>query len=87
MIKRNAPSVMILVSKSEDSADRLLSDLQCELEFNSLLKADFNIQIDEGSRSTGEFKIKDGMLFMSIGRGQSPVVSRTGAASGLYRDR
>ena len=64
--------VMILVSKSEDSADRLLSDLQCELEFNSLLKADFNIQIDEGSWSTGEFKTKDGMLFMSIGRGQSP---------------
>ncbi|WP_455633352.1 phage terminase large subunit [Parabacteroides sp.] len=64
--------VMILVSKSEDSADRLLSDLQCELEFNSLLKADFNIRIDEGNWSAGEFKTADGMLFMAIGRGQSP---------------
>lgn len=65
-------NVMILVSKSEDSADRLLSDLQCELEFNTLLRADFKIGIDEGSWSTGEFKTKDGMLFIALGRGQSP---------------
>ena len=64
--------VMVLVSKSEDSADRLLSDLQCELQFNTLLKQDFGIEIDEGNWSTGEFKTKDGMLFISLGRGQSP---------------
>lgn len=64
--------VMILVSKSEDSADRLLSDLQCELEFNALLRSDFKIEIDEGSWSCGEFKTAGGMLFMSLGRGQSP---------------
>lgn len=64
--------VMVLVSKSEDSADRLLSDLQCELQFNTLLKQDFDIEIDEGNWSTGEFKTKDGMLFISLGRGQSP---------------
>lgn len=65
-------NVMLLVSKSEDSADRLLSDLQCELEFNTLLRSDFNIRIDEGNWSTGEFKTTDGMLFMALGRGQSP---------------
>lgn len=64
--------VMVLVSKSEDSAERLLSDLQCELQFNTLLKQDFSIEIDEGNWSTGEFKTKDGMLFIAIGRGQSP---------------
>ena len=64
--------VMILVSKSEDSADRLLSDLQCELEYNTLLRSDLGIEIDEGSWSVGEFKTKDGMLFMALGRGQSP---------------
>lgn len=64
--------VMVLVSKSEDSADRLLSDLQCELQFNTLLRQDFGIGIDEGNWSTGEFKTKDGMLFISLGRGQSP---------------
>lgn len=65
-------NVMILVSKSEDSADRLLSDLQCELQFNTLLRADFKVDIDTGSWSTGEFRTNDGMLFISIGRGQSP---------------
>lgn len=65
-------NVMLLVSKSEDSADRLLSDLQCELEFNTLLRSDFNIRIDEGNWSTGEFKTTDGILFMALGRGQSP---------------
>lgn len=64
--------VMVLVSKSEDSAERLLSDLQCELQFNTLLRQDFNIEIDEGNWSTGEFKKKDGMLFIALGRGQSP---------------
>lgn len=64
--------VMVLVSKSEDGAERLLSDLQCELQFNTLLRQDFNIEIDEGSWSTGEFKTKDGMLFIALGRGQSP---------------
>lgn len=65
-------NVMILVSKSEDSADRLLSDLQCELQYNTLLRKDFGIEIDEGSWSTGEFKTKGGTLFMALGRGQSP---------------
>ena len=64
--------VMVLVSKSEDSADRLLSDLQCELQYNTLLRSDFGIEIDEGSWSIGEFRTRDGMLFMSLGRGQSP---------------
>ena len=64
--------VMVLVSKSKDSADLLLSDLQCELQFNTLLKQDFGIEVDEGNWSTGKFKTKDGMLFISLGRGQSP---------------
>lgn len=65
-------NVMLLVSKSEESADRLLSDLQCELEFNSLLKADYHIEIDDKYWGIGEFRTKDNMLFISIGRGQSP---------------
>ena len=65
-------NVMLLVSKSEDAADRLLSDLQCELEFNTLLKSDFNIEIDSSYWGIGEFRTKDGVLFISIGRGQSP---------------
>jgi len=65
-------NVMVLVSKSEDSADRLLTDLQAELEFNSLLKADYHIEIDPTYWGVGEFRTKDNRMFISLGRGQSP---------------
>lgn len=65
-------NVMLLASKSEDAATRLLSDLQAELEFNDLFKRDFGHQVKAGSWAEGEFKTEDGCLFMSVGRGQSP---------------
>lgn len=64
--------VMILVSKSEDAADRLLGDLQAELQYNNLLIRDFGPQIVDGSWTDGEFKTKSGCLFISLGRGQTP---------------
>lgn len=70
--KEKQLNVMLLVSKSEDMADRLLSDLQAELEYNTLFTRDFGKQIKEGSWSDGEFKTEDGCLFISLGRGQSP---------------
>lgn len=65
-------SVMVLVSKSEDMADRLLADLQAELQYNRAFLADFGDQVKEGSWADGEFRSKDGCLFVSLGRGQSP---------------
>lgn len=70
--KEKSIHVMILVSKSEESADRLLGDLQAELEYNHLLIADYGKQVVEGSWADGEFKTTDGCLFISLGRGQSP---------------
>jgi len=70
--KDRDPMVMILVSKSEDAAIRLLSDLQAELEFNELLKKDFGDSVKDGSWTNGEFKTKEGDLFIALGRGQSP---------------
>lgn len=67
-----SPLVMILVSKSQDAAIRLLSDLQAELQFNELLKKDFGDPVKEGSWEQGEFKTKDGDMFIALGRGQSP---------------
>ena len=64
--------VMLLVSKSEDMADRLLSDLQCELQYNDALIRDFGLEIDEGNWTAGEFKLRNGPMFLSLGRGQSP---------------
>lgn len=63
---------MVTVGKSEDSAVRLLGDLQAELEFNQKIIADFGEQKNIGSWLEGEFKTKGGAKFLAVGRGQSP---------------
>ena len=63
---------MVVVGKSEDSATRLLGDLQAELEYNQKLIADFGEQKNLGSWLEGEFKTKGGAKFLAIGRSQSP---------------
>lgn len=65
-------SVMILVSKSEEMAVRLLSDLQAELQYNQAFVHDFGEQVKSGSWAEGEFNTVDGCLFKALGRGQSP---------------
>jgi len=65
-------NVMILVSKSEDMAVRLLADLQAELQYNQAFKEDFGEQVSKGSWADGEFHTTDGCLFVALGRGQSP---------------
>lgn len=63
---------MVVVGKSEDSAVRLLGDIQAELEFNQRLIADFCVQRGAGDWQDGEFKTKSGVNFLACGRGQSP---------------
>jgi predicted phage terminase large subunit-like protein len=63
---------MVLVSKSQDAAVRLLSDLQAELQYNERLIADFGPQVVEGSWTEGEFNTTSGAKFLALGRGQSP---------------
>lgn len=65
-------SFMVVVGKSEDSAVRLLGDIQAELEANELLKADFGEQRTDAEWQSGEFKTKQGVKFLACGRGQSP---------------
>lgn len=64
--------VMVVVGKSEESADTLLSDIQAELQYNQYLIRDFGEQYNAGSWQTGEFVTKDGTAFFARGRGQSP---------------
>ena len=64
--------VMVLVGKSEDSADGLLGDLQTELQYNNYIKKDFGEQYNSGMWQEGEFVTKDQCAFFSRGRGQSP---------------
>lgn len=65
-------NVMVLVSKSQDAAIRLLSDLQAELQYNEAFTRDFGKQVMDGSWESGEFRTTDGCLFVALGRGQSP---------------
>lgn len=63
---------MVVVGKSEDSANRLLGDIQAELENNQRLVADFGEQKSLGEWTGGEFKTQSGVKFLACGRGQSP---------------
>lgn len=65
-------NVMVLVSKSEDMADKLLSDIQAELQSNQRYIHDFGEQVQFGSWAEGEFMTRDGCGFFSRGKGQSP---------------
>lgn len=63
---------MVVVGKSEDSAVRLLCDIQAELEHNQRIIADFDKQRASASWQEGEFKATNGVKFLACGRGQSP---------------
>ena len=66
-------SFMVVVGKSEDAADRLLGDIQAELEYNQRIIADFGEQNPAaGNWQDGEFKAACGVKFLACGRGQSP---------------
>ncbi len=63
---------MVIVGKSEDSAVRLLGDVQAELQYNKRIIADFGPQVSLGSWTEGEFSTRQGVCFLACGRGQSP---------------
>lgn len=64
---------MVVVGKSEQSAKRLLGDLQAELQYNARIAADFGAQKKEtGDWLEGEFTTAGGVHFLAVGRGQSP---------------
>ncbi len=65
-------SFMVVVGKSEDSAVRLLGDIQAELQYNQRLIADYGLQKGSASWTEGEFKTSNGTKFLACGRGQSP---------------
>ena len=62
----------VIVGKSEDSANGLLSSCQAELEFNKRYIHDFGEQKSLGDWTEGSFVTQDGVCFKALGRGQSP---------------
>lgn len=65
-------NVMVLVGKSNESANTLLGDIQAELQYNKRYINDFGVQYNAGSWLSGEFVTADGTAFFARGRGQSP---------------
>ena len=63
---------LVLVSKSEEMADRLLSELQGELLTNELLRQDYEEDMKVLSSTDGELLLANGSVLCSCGRGQSP---------------
>lgn len=63
---------MVVVGKSEDSAVRLLGDIQAELQYNKRITDDFGNQVSLGDWTEGEFTTRSGVHFLACGRGQSP---------------
>lgn len=63
---------MLTVNATEAGAKKLLGDLQAELEFNQRLIADFGEFKNMGSWTEGEFKTRQGIKFLAVGRGQTP---------------
>lgn len=70
--KQRQINVMVLVGKSQDNANTLLSDVQAELQYNGRYINDFGAQYNAGSWQEGEFVTADGCAFFARGRGQSP---------------
>jgi hypothetical protein len=63
---------MLLVGKNQQSANRLLSDLQAEFTANEQIKHDFGSLVQQGSWEEGNFITKSGAAFYALGKGQSP---------------
>ena len=70
--KNREINVMVLVGKSEDSAQTLLGDIQAELQYNKRYIHDFGTKYNAGNWQEGEFVTSDGVAFFARGRGQSP---------------
>ncbi|MDX9747415.1 MAG: hypothetical protein RBT57_02840 [Paludibacter sp.] len=65
-------NVMVIVGKSSDNANTLLSDIQSELQYNQRYINDFGEQYNSGHWAEGSFVTRDGCAFFALGRGQSP---------------
>lgn len=67
---------MLLIGETEPKANKLLSGIQAQLQFNNRLKNDYGEKFSQGSWADGDFTTSDGVRFMSIGFGQNPRGAR-----------
>ncbi|HOU67606.1 MAG TPA: hypothetical protein PKW49_03355 [Paludibacteraceae bacterium] len=65
--------MVVMVSKSQDSAINLISDIQAELQYNERYSHDFGKQFNPGQWEAGKFTtLETKVTFVALGRSQSP---------------
>lgn len=69
---------LILASETEDKANKLIGDLQAQLEHNRRIINDFGDFGISGSWGSGYWQTKDGIGFWAFGLGQNPAGVRNG---------
>jgi hypothetical protein len=67
---------VLLVSNSEDNAQRLLLPYKANLEFNKRIIQDYGAQVNLGNWQAGEFTTQQGVAYRALGAGQSPRGTR-----------
>ncbi|WP_026473956.1 hypothetical protein [Alkaliflexus imshenetskii] len=67
---------ILLISNSQDNAERLLMPFMLNLESNGRLINDYGTQEKPGNWETGEFTTLQGVAFRALGAGQSPRGTR-----------
>lgn len=67
---------VLLISNSQDNAERLLTPFMIMLESNGRIIADYGVQQKPGSWEDGEFTTTGGVSFRALGAGQSPRGTR-----------
>ena len=67
---------VLMISNSNDNAERLLKPYKINLESNQRLIQDYEKQESYGDWTSGEFVTTQGVAFRAIGAGQSPRGSR-----------
>lgn len=63
---------MLLIGETEKKAQKLLSSLQSQIQYNKRLINDYGAKYKFGDWSDGAFMTTDGVRFMSLGFGQNP---------------
>lgn len=60
---------MLLIGETSPKAQKLLSGLQAQLQYNERLKNDYGEKFQYGSWADGDFTTTDGVKFMALGFG------------------
>lgn len=69
---------VLLISNSNENAERLLKPYKINLESNQRITHDYGLQAGASNWTSTEFVTKNGVAFRAVGAGQSPRGSREG---------